>query len=392
MNQTQNATSVDELRSLIVDANPSGIIPVGGGTALSLLKGGLRWLPTTGLNRLVDYPVRDLTITVEAGMTMSVLQQTLRMENQTLPIEVPQAHLATVGGAIACDCSGPGRYSAGRFRDYVIGLSAVDGQGRLFSSGGRVVKNVAGYDLAKVLIGSRGRLAVITQVTLKVRPLPATCGWVWATFATANAAERAIVQLAQSATRPAALDLCNARGDRRILRAAACDAAPASFRLWIAFQGTPREVEWQVQTVLAELQPVASLTGTIAGEAVAAIWHALTEFPTDDNSSRLVAMVTLPPSQITTWMTAADHEGNEILARAGNGQIFVRLPETVTSPAAAESMLHAMQTYTAACGGRLDPWTVDLQIPSMTRSTPSPAGALAARLKSAFDPQGRFPS
>ena len=80
--------------------------------------------------------------------------------------------LATLGGVVACSASGPRRFGFGTMRDYVIGIHAVDGRGMAFKGGGRVVKNVAGYDFCKLLTGSLGTLGVITQVTLKIRPLP----------------------------------------------------------------------------------------------------------------------------------------------------------------------------------------------------------------------------
>ena len=85
---------------------------------------------------------------------------------------MPQPDAATLGGVVATDCSGPRRYGCGTMRDYVIGISAVDGRGVPFKGGGRVVKNVAGYDFCKLLTGSLGTLGVITQVTLKIKPLP----------------------------------------------------------------------------------------------------------------------------------------------------------------------------------------------------------------------------
>src|SRR5690606_32325083 len=119
------------------------------------------------LNRVIDYPARDMTITVEAGITWEQLEAELAKEGQWLPVDVARAEAATVGGAIACNTSGPRRFGYGTLRDYVIGIHAVDGQGMQFKGGGRVVKNVAGYDFCKLLTGSFGTLAVITQVTLK---------------------------------------------------------------------------------------------------------------------------------------------------------------------------------------------------------------------------------
>ncbi|OYV80387.1 MAG: hypothetical protein B7Z73_19035, partial [Planctomycetia bacterium 21-64-5] len=162
---------VEQVRAAFGSDTP--LYPIGGGTSLGYgvppkQKGlGVR---LTGLNRIVDYPARDMTITVEAGITMSVLAAELAREGQRLPVDAAQSDRATLGGLIATNFSGPRRYGYGTLRDYVIGISAVDGRGTPFKAGGRVVKNVAGYDLCKLLTGSLGTLAVISQVTLKVRP------------------------------------------------------------------------------------------------------------------------------------------------------------------------------------------------------------------------------
>src|SRR5262249_46542958 len=129
-------------------------------------------LSTAELNQVIDYPARDLTITVQAGITMQKLQETLATENQWLPIDVPSPERASIGGAIACDVSGPRRYGYGTLRDYVIGITIVNDRGEETYAGGRVVKNVAGYDFMKLHTGALGTLGVITQVTLKVKPRP----------------------------------------------------------------------------------------------------------------------------------------------------------------------------------------------------------------------------
>src|SRR5690606_27275996 len=130
----------------------SPIYPIGGGTSLEF---GLPprdpgiGLSMRALKRVIDYPARDMTITVEAGITLDALATTLAREKQRLPIDIPSADRATLGGAIACNQSGARRYANGTIRDYVIGISAVDGRGMTFRAGGRVVKNVAGYDFCK---------------------------------------------------------------------------------------------------------------------------------------------------------------------------------------------------------------------------------------------------
>ncbi len=151
------------------------LLPIGGGTACrDANSDDVIEVRLDGLNRVIDYPARDMTITVEAGIRIAELNRILATENQRLPIDIPQADQATLGGVIATNWSGLRRFGCGTMRDYVIGISAIDATGRRFSAGGRVVKNVAGYDLCKLLVGSNGELAIITQVTLKLRPLPET--------------------------------------------------------------------------------------------------------------------------------------------------------------------------------------------------------------------------
>ena len=100
------------------------------------------------------------------------MQSILRAERQQLPVDIALPERATLGGAIATNASGPRRYGLGTLRDYVIGINVVNDQGEEIKAGGRVVKNVAGYDLMKLYTGSFGTLGIITQVTLKLKPLP----------------------------------------------------------------------------------------------------------------------------------------------------------------------------------------------------------------------------
>src|SRR5262245_38483222 len=126
----------------------------------------------TALDRVIDYPARDMTITLEAGITLARLQALLAKEGQRLPVDVPRPEQATLGGALATNTSGPRRFGFGTWRDYVIGITTINDQGQETKAGGRVVKNVAGYDLCKLHIGALGTLGIISQVTLKLRPLP----------------------------------------------------------------------------------------------------------------------------------------------------------------------------------------------------------------------------
>src|SRR3954469_6415224 len=160
-------------------ADGTAIYPVGGGTMLDYgmppARPGVA-LDLRSLDKVIDFPARDMTITVEAGVTIARLNEITRAEGLHLPIDVPNAESATLGGAIACNVSGPRRYGYGTFRDYVLGITTVNDRGESVSAGGRVVKNVAGYDLMKLHTGALGTLGVIAAVTLKLRPIPEACG------------------------------------------------------------------------------------------------------------------------------------------------------------------------------------------------------------------------
>ncbi len=152
-------------------------------------------LSTTGISGVIDYPARDMTVTVEAGFALRDLQRLLASERQRLPVDCPKPEEATLGGMVATNASGSRRFGNGTLRDYVIGISAVDGHGTAFKAGGRVVKNVAGYDFCKLLTGSVGTLGVITQVTLKVRPLPEVSTFVVAPVVSLEQAESVLRRL-----------------------------------------------------------------------------------------------------------------------------------------------------------------------------------------------------
>ena len=124
------------------------------------------------MNRIVDYSPPDLTVTAEPGVTISVLNEVVKAEGQWLPLDPPGFDRASLGAIAACASSGPLRSGFGSPRDYVIGLRLAHADGSGSKSGGKVAKNVAGYDMNKLYVGSYGTLAVLTELTFKLRPLP----------------------------------------------------------------------------------------------------------------------------------------------------------------------------------------------------------------------------
>src|SRR6185503_14209090 len=125
-----------------------------------------------GLDRVVDQQAADMTITAEAGCSLGRLDATLASAGQWLPLDPPSFEQTTVGGLVAANLAGPLRASQGTVRDLLLGIRIVDAEGALVAGGGKVVKNVAGYDLPKLHVGALGTLGVIVEATFKVRPRP----------------------------------------------------------------------------------------------------------------------------------------------------------------------------------------------------------------------------
>ncbi len=152
------------------------------GTAIQLRGGGSKAfygqrpegevLDTRSYNGIVNYEPTELVVTVRAGTPLAELEATLAQQQQMLAFEPPHFGPATVGGCVAAGLSGPRRARAGSLRDFVLGAQLLDGNGKLLSFGGQVMKNVAGYDVSRLLAGSLGTLGIITEVSLKVLPVP----------------------------------------------------------------------------------------------------------------------------------------------------------------------------------------------------------------------------
>ena len=169
--------SVAELAEILrfASADRVGAIPIGGKTHLHIGMPPHRYhlaLDLSGMNGLLDYEPHDLTLGVEPGITYADLDRGLRENGQFLPLAPPFAQRATLGGIVAANADTPFRYAHGTAKDFLLGAEFVTGEGVVSKSGGRVVKNVTGYDLHKLLIGSLGTLAVITRLNFRTFPLP----------------------------------------------------------------------------------------------------------------------------------------------------------------------------------------------------------------------------
>jgi glycolate oxidase FAD binding subunit len=393
----------DELRAFLVQ-NLSGtkrpIVPVGGGTSFESglpLRDGAVKVSTARLDRVVEFAARDMTITVEAGISIARLDEILRSEGLRLPIDVPQWDRATLGGAVAANASGPRRFGLGTFRDYVIGLTAVKADGQVFHSGGRVVKNVAGYDLCKLLVGSFGTLAITTQVTLKLKPIPESSALVCAAFADLAGREAALAGLLTSQTGPVAIDTLNSAAADEIENRTQLGAPAGGSLLVVGYEGTQRETDWQAVTLLNELAAFRPLGQHVLRNADAGpLWASLTEFPVV-GAEPLAFEAGLLPSKIAEFERLASQVAStvplRILTRAGNGMVYGKL----TSPPANEAEIATLMARLGALAtGSSGSFAITRGNPAWGSNLPKSGAAETARglmdrLKASFDPENLLP-
>ncbi|NQW16351.1 MAG: FAD-binding oxidoreductase [Chloroflexi bacterium] len=176
--RVETPTSVEELSAIVTAAHGAGegIIPSGGRTAMSLGNPPVRYdvaVDLTHLNNFVEYEPADLTVVVEAGLTIQALQDELDKHGQWLPFDPAFAQRATIGGVLATNAVSTIRGSVGGVRDLTLGLKVVEADGSITKSGGRVVKNVQGFDLVRLHTGALGTLGIIVEAAFKVAPKPA---------------------------------------------------------------------------------------------------------------------------------------------------------------------------------------------------------------------------
>ncbi|CAA9486010.1 MAG: Glycolate dehydrogenase, FAD-binding subunit GlcE [uncultured Solirubrobacteraceae bacterium] len=358
---TAAVDSVEELQEAV--RRGPRVLPVAGGTKPALStppSEDVLALDVSGLRGIVEYDPAELTLTARAGTPVAEVADALAEHGQYLPFDPPLARAgATLGGAVAAGASGPGAFRHGGVRDFVIGVRLVEGTGRLVAGGGRVVKNAAGFDLPKLMVGSMGRLGVLVQLSLKVFPRPRATATLVFDLGTTRAALAALAGLARG---PLALD--------------ALDLHPPG-RLLVRLGGAPEALEARAAR-LAEALPGTPVAERLDGEAEAALWRDAAELAWMGPGTRAVRV----------GLTArAVPELDELLADAG---------------ASARYSLGANVAWVAwphdrALAG-LDLALRALGLSGMALTgPPAPAllgarggGPFAARIRSALDPHGRF--
>jgi len=342
-------------------------------------------LSTRRLDRPVDHAADDMTVTVEAGMTLAELGRLLAGENQRLPIDVCRPDRATVGGLAATNFYGPRRYAHGTMRDYVLGLRAVDGQGEVFAAGGRVVKNAAGYNLCRMMVGSRGTLGVITELTLMVRPIPEHAAVVVCDVEDLHEAEARLAALVTSQTRPVSIDLCAGR-PRADCPLPGGLPEPAAARLLVGFEGGRPEVDWMIEQLGKAWRGagIEQFVTSLGGKA-APLWQWLTEFPAE------VRIHVCPSAVVATIATLLELDPDATVeAHAGDGAIRARFsarePDEWT-----DSISHRVRPLVERAGGRMVVTSAPEGVALDRDVIWGPAGdgrRISRAIKEGFDPHG----
>lgn len=287
----------DALRSL---ASERKTIRLGGNFSKDRLGGTVGvadvTVSTAALYRLLKYDPRDLTISVEAGMPFAEVERVLAEHRQMLPLDPPWARESTVGGVVAANLSGPRRRLYGTARDMIIGMTFATLEGKLISSGGMVVKNVAGLDMAKLMVGSFGTLAAIATVNFKVVPIPVESRTFVMEFATAAEAFAERDRILRDVLQPSAIDLVN---------------WPSGFRLLVRAGGNPGVLD--------------RYTRELPGARVAdeSVWDEIREFtPRFLAANPRGGVVTL-----STKLTEMNVPNVPVIARAGSGVVYAHYAE-----------------------------------------------------------------
>jgi glycolate oxidase FAD binding subunit len=363
----------------------AAVTPWGGGTAMRIGNLPRRVEVVLGLarlNRVVEHEHANLTATVQSGITLSTLQEILAKQDQFLPFDPPKTARATVGGVAAANLNGPRRAFYGSVRDLVIGMKIALISGRQIKAGGKVVKNVAGYDMCKLFIGSLGTLGIITEVTVRLLPVPQRS----AIFTAAGT----LSQLSQFTEELGRLPLCPA--SVLILNTAA--AQRAGFPMNDALAAVRFEAfEETVRRQLDDTEAIAKrngLTGElISAEAQERLWEYVRDFPL--TADRLVYRLILPLSKLAEVIANASEQASGdssacIIADAASGTLWLSRESTDVNVKQFTSLI----SLAAACGGHAVIFTAPPRAKQTSDvwGTPPPSLTLMRGIKQQFDPQG----
>lgn len=360
------------------------VLPRGGGTkpALSTPSAGVTGLELAGLTGVTEYQPEEFTFTALAGTPVKEVENLLMQHGQYLPFDPLWAHQgATLGGTVAAGLSGPGRQRYGGVRDFLIGVRFVDGKGRLVRGGGKVVKNVAGFDLPKLMVGSLGRLGVLVELTFKVFPGPEAYATLKLVYPHLEIALTDMYRLMTSSLELYGLDLepelrggeTGRRGDGK-----------NHWILWVRLGGLSEAMPARIgrlREFLLKPKGGAGDVEVIETATEAALWQQVKEFTWVPAGWALVK-VPLTPKHISPLETHLNRTETRRRYSAGGNIIWLAWP--TSNAEAGLDKLNSLLTRLELSG------LVLLGPPGSIRLGVNPGAPFARRVKQALDPGGRF--
>ena len=337
-------------------------------------------LSTRGLRGIVEYAAEDQTVTVEAGITFAALAEVLAAHGQRLAVDVAEPHRATIGGALAANAYGPRRMRFGSMKDLILGVGLVRADGTAVRAGGKVVKNVAGFDLSKLVVGSHGTLALITTATLRVHPLPQSVRAVRIARANAASVWTLVMTLREHQLEAVAVTA------QRSTDGSACydvDVVFEGFRAGVDAQidalcALSRERGWSVD----EIAPADARDADARARTSGPLRVRCTARPCDFASNDERAIVPF----------LAELESSVVSAYPALGTFTVAgTPKAASAP---WEVVGAVRAQLEGCGGSLvveaQPERGDLRLGIDPWGTPPPSFGLMRALKARFDPDARL--
>jgi glycolate oxidase FAD binding subunit len=329
---------------------------------------------TTKLNKLIDHAVGDLTVTVEAGISFAALQTQLATANQFLPLDPLFPDQATIGGIIATADTGSLRQRYGGVRDLLLGISWIRADGASAKAGGRVVKNVAGYDTMKLFTGAYGTLGILQQVSLRVYPIPVASGSVWIT-GDQSALNSLIGKLGAMTLTPTALDLITPQLAQKL-------KVSGQMGILARFQTIPTSITVQSDTLIAMAQSLGLQAQKYEGDAETQIWQQLRPLVM---AAPIVVKIGLQATAAVDFLAAIPEEIGVI--HIGSGIGLLGLAESTRS-----TEILALRQQCAAAKGYLSVLTAPNQIKQQLEvwGFPDSTIKLMQQLHHQFDPQSIF--
>ena len=386
--------SVAALSEVVALANEEGLatIPLGGMTQRSLGNPPRRYdlaLDTRSLDRLVQYEPADLTVTVEAGMPLARLGEILAAEGQFLPLETPRPSTATIGGMLAAASFGPLSLSYGLPRDWLIGVKVVNADGRVTKGGGRVVKNVTGYDMNKLYSASLGTLGVIVETSFKVAPRPAASTTLKAGFASLEDATAGAWRLLEGYGGPDALTLLNAAAGERL------GLTNPSYLLLARFLGRERVVRGRASRAEASLkassaEDVDELDTLQAGST----WQRVVDMPWVDEGLQLAIRCSALPSEVGRLLGRLERVGSSVVGHGLTADVGTGLVRSLSwGEAQPDDLKDRLELVTREMRRSKAAWVVERCPPELKHGLdvwgpPPPGLEIMRRLKLALDPHG----